>query len=197
MRVKTEMHLHNVLSPAKVALVIVASAIFISGAKAQSLANFASRRLVVSGGEETVTNTSATIYHGFVDISKHGGISGKILRREFGAAGTNSVSKPVTINNGASKIFGTVISLGGDTQTQTNNTGKITTTGTLYGADFHITTSLSGFMVKGRAIQKVTKTIVENTEGGRLIRSTNQEIDVSLQGISIAPGGMRGFFSAD
>lgn len=140
-------------------------------------------------------NNSATVYHGFVDISKEGKISGVLARREFGATKTNSVSKPVTINSGASKIFGTVITLGEVNKSiETNSTGKVTTTDTLYAADFHIITSLPGFMVKGRALQQVSTTVTDHVGGGR---STNKEIDVSLQGISMAPKKMRGFFNAD
>jgi hypothetical protein len=165
-----------------------------AGASAQSMANFESRRLAASGGEMNAKNNSATVYHGFVDISEEGKISGVLARREFGATKTNSVSKPVTINSGASKIFGTVIKLGENKNIETNSTGKITTTDTLYAADFHIITSLPGFMVKGRALQQVSTTVTDHVGGGR---STNKEIDVSLQGISMAPKKMRGFFNAD
>jgi len=193
----TIMSVHKFPTRASLVLLLIAHLVCTNDTEAQSMANFESSKLVVSGGEETAKNNSATVYHGFINITDKGSISGVLSRREFGATQTNSVSKPVTINSGSSKIFGTVIKLGGDTQTQTNSDGKTITTSTLYAADFHIATSLSGFMVKGRAVQQVTKSVLEHTGGGRLFKTTNQEIDVSLQGISMAPGGMRGFLNAD
>ena len=181
--------------PTATTVALLSYLLFASGATAQSIANFESRRMVVSGSEMTAQNNAATVYHGFVDISKEGKISGVLTRREFEAAKTNSVSRPVTINNGTSKISGTVIKLGENKKSpETNSTGKVTTTDTLYAADFHVTTSLPGFMVKGRALQQVTTSITDHVEGGR---STNKEVDVSLQGISMAASAMRGFFNAD
>jgi len=179
-------------------LVLVALAAGISGAHAQSMKNYKSSNLKVSGGDSASRDDSAVIFRGKLDITERGEIIGRILRRDFRAGQNSSKLQTVTIDRAKSKVSGTIVIEDSETSSPEQANGvKVTRTEKTYGADFHIATTLPQFIVKGRAQQVVKTAITEYSGGSSPRKETNTSIEVSLQGVTIGPDGKRGLLSAE
>lgn len=169
---------------------------------AQTTNNFQASRMEVSGGETPVTNNASAMYYGLVNIATNGVITGTINRRNFASAATNSTAASVTITN--SRIFGPIVLE--NTFTNHENWGGGSgsmVTEKVYSADFHLSTTIPSFFVKGRATQRMLTSVQTNAwagPGGGFPGETNKTTNyyryVALGGVSFNAGQTRGLFNA-